>query len=75
MTNYTNLVEEKNKLDKRLDELGEHESNEMLYLNENVENLSNFIKLKHEYDKYYGKQQPSGSSCYLHRWHPVVKNR
>ena len=30
MTNYTNLVEEKNKLDKRLDELGEHESIDIL---------------------------------------------
>ena len=46
MTNYTNVVEERDRLDKRLDELGEHESNDILYLNENVEKLK-----EHEYDQ------------------------
>ena len=46
MTSFTNLVEERDRLDKRLDELGEHESNDILYLNENVEKLK-----EHEYDQ------------------------
>ena len=46
MTNYTNLAEKRDRLDKRLDELGEHESNDILYLNENVEKLK-----EHEYDQ------------------------